>query len=928
MNEFYQVDSSKVIEELETNVESGLSRKEADVRLEQFGFNELIETGRKSPWRILWEQMTSIMVVILIIAAVISLALGEYVDAIVIIAIILINAAIGFQQEYKAEEAMSALKQMAVPNVKVRREGHISEISARELVPGDIVFLESGNLVPADSRLVKTTNLRIEEAALTGESVPVDKDAEFVADKDLPLGDRFNMIYMGTVVTYGRGVAVVVETGMNTELGHIATLIQTSGQELTPLQKRINQLSKGLAVAAVALVGLVFLVGLVEGEPFELMLLTGISMAVAAVPEGLPAVVTIALALGAQRMLKRRSLIRKLPAVETLGSVTVICSDKTGTLTENRMTVTVLDVAGHRVEFVEDLRDKPARRLVLEDEELDLETEETLRRYPALTLLLAGGALANDAVLESRNGEFEYIGDPTEGALVVAAARAGMVKDRLETTFPRESEVPFDSVRKRMTTAHKFPSLHDEISPEFKRIWDWSGFIGEFSYVIFSKGAVDSLVPICDRVWVDDHTEPLNEHWIERILASNNEQAEHGMRVLGVAVNTVNEVQSSPSELDLENDLIFVGMVSMMDPARPEVKEAVHLSSTAGIRPVMITGDHPLTARKIAAELGISDNGKLLTGQELEAMDLSELENIVGEVDVYARVSPEHKLNIVQALADNGEIVAMTGDGVNDAPALKAADIGVAMGITGTDVAKEASDMVLLDDNFATIIAAVEEGRRIYDNIRKFFTYTMTSNAGEIWVMLIAPLIGMPFALLPLQILWVNLVTDGLPGLALSIEPAEKNVMHRPPYPPNENVFGRGMARQILWVGILMGFVSLGVGYYYWSLGNPNWQTIVFTTLTLSQMGNALALRSERESLFKIGLLSNKSMLNAVLLTFVLQIAVIYIPFLQSVFRTNPLTWQELIICLVLSTIVFWGVEFEKYLKRRGDRKKEQLVGV
>jgi len=928
VNEFYQVDSSKVIEELETNVESGLSRKEADGRLEQYGFNELIETGRKSPWRILWEQMTSIMVVILIIAAVISLALGEYVDAIVIIAIILINAAIGFQQEYKAEEAMSALKQMAVPNVKVRREGHISEISARELVPGDIVFLESGNLVPADSRLVKTTNLRIEEAALTGESVPVDKDAEFVADKDLPLGDRFNMIYMGTVVTYGRGVAVVVETGMNTELGHIATLIQTSGQELTPLQKRINQLSKGLAVAAVALVGLVFLVGLVEGEPFELMLLTGISMAVAAVPDGLPAVVTIALALGAQRMLKRRSLIRKLPAVETLGSVTVICSDKTGTLTENRMTVTVLDVAGHRVEFVEDLRDKPARRLVLEDEELDLETEETLRRYPALTLLLAGGALANDAVLESRNGEFEYIGDPTEGALVVAAARAGMVKDRLETTFPRESEVPFDSVRKRMTTAHKFPSLHDEISPEFKRIWDWSGFIGEFSYVIFSKGAVDSLVPICDRVWVDDHTEPLNEHWIERILASNNEQAEHGMRVLGVAVNTVNEVQSSPSELDLENDLIFVGMVSMMDPARPEVKEAVHLSSTAGIRPVMITGDHPLTARKIAAELGISDNGKLLTGQELEAMDLSELENIVGEVDVYARVSPEHKLNIVQALADNGEIVAMTGDGVNDAPALKAADIGVAMGITGTDVAKEASDMVLLDDNFATIIAAVEEGRRIYDNIRKFFTYTMTSNAGEIWVMLIAPLIGMPFALLPLQILWVNLVTDGLPGLALSIEPAEKNVMHRPPYPPNENVFGRGMARQILWVGILMGFVSLGVGYYYWSLGNPNWQTIVFTTLTLSQMGNALALRSERESLFKIGLLSNKSMLNAVLLTFVLQIAVIYIPFLQSVFRTNPLSWQELIICLVLSTIVFWGVEFEKYLKRRGDRKKAQLAGV
>jgi Ca2+-transporting ATPase len=928
VSEFYQVESSKVVDEIKSNVDKGLSNEEASHRLEHYGFNELVETGRKSPWRILWEQMTSIMVVILIIAALISLVLGEYLDAIVITAIILINAAIGFQQEYKAEEAMSALKQMAVPVVKVRREGHVSEISARELVPGDIVLIEAGNLVPADSRLVESTNLRIDESALTGESVPVEKDAKYVAEKDLPLGDRFNMAYMGTVVTYGRAVAVVVETGMNTELGHIATLIQTSGQELTPLQKRINQLSKGLAVAAVALVGLVFLIGILRGEPFELMLLTGISMAVAAVPEGLPAVVTIALALGAQRMLKRRALIRKLPAVETLGSVTVICSDKTGTLTENRMTVTILDVAGHKVEFVEDLRDKPTPRLVLEDEEPDLETEETLRRYPALTLLLAGGALANDAVLESRNGEFEYIGDPTEGALVVAAARAGMEKDRLEETFPREAEVPFDSIRKRMTTAHKFPGTDDEISPEFKRIWNWSGFIGEFSHVIFSKGAVDSLVPICDQVWVDNQVEPLNEDWIDRIMVANNQQAEEGMRVLGVAVRTIDDEQLDDSEEELENKLIFVGLVSMMDPARPEVKEAVQLSSAAGIRPIMITGDHPLTAGKIAAELGISKNGNILTGQELEKLSKAELKEVVDEVDVYARVSPEHKLNIVKAFEDKGEIVAMTGDGVNDAPALKAADIGVSMGITGTDVAKEASDMVLLDDNYATIVAAVEEGRRIYDNIRKFFTYTMTSNAGEIWVMLIAPLIGMPFALLPLQILWVNLVTDGLPGLALSIEPAEKNVMHRPPYPPNENVFGRGMARQILWVGILMGFVSLGIGYYYWSIGNPNWQTIVFTTLTLSQMGNALALRSERESLFKIGLLSNKSLLNAVLLTLILQLAVIYVPFLQSVFRTRALTWQELLICLVLSTIVFWAVEFEKYLKRRSDRKKDQLAGV
>ncbi len=920
MSEFYQVEAEKVIDELETNLSKGLSNQEVAKRLEQYGANELVETGKKSPWRILWEQMTSIMVIILIIAALISLGLGEFLDAIVITAIILINAAIGFQQEYKAEEAMSALKKMAVPVVKVRREGHVNEISARDLVRGDIVLMEAGNLVPADCRLVESVNLRIEEAALTGESIPVEKEAKFVAQKDIPLGDRLNMTYMGTVVTYGRGTAVVVETGMNTELGNIATLIQTTGQELTPLQKRINQLSKGLAVAAVALVALVFLIGLLQGESFELMLLTGISMAVAAVPEGLPAVVTIALALGAQRMLKRRSLIRKLPAVETLGSVTVICSDKTGTLTENRMTVTVLDVAGHKVEFVEDLRDRPTPHLVLEDEDPDLETKEMLHRYPALTLLLAGGALANDAVLERRNGEFEYVGDPTEGALVVAAARAGLEKEHLEETFPRQMEVPFDSTRKRMTTAHGFPGSSTDISQKFRDIWNWSGYIGEFSNVIFSKGAVDSLVPICDRVWVDDHVEPLTENWNERIMVANNEQAEEGMRVLGVATRTLDQENSDDSQEELEQGLIFVGMVSMMDPARPEVKEAVQLCSEAGIRPVMITGDHPLTAGKIAAELGISNNGRILTGQDLEKLSPQEFKEIVCEVDVFARVSPEHKLNIVSALEDHGEIVAMTGDGVNDAPALNAADIGVSMGITGTDVAKEASDMILLDDNFATIVAAVEEGRRIYDNIRKFFTYTMTSNAGEIWVMLVAPLIGMPFALLPLQILWVNLVTDGLPGLALGIEPAEENVMRRPPYPPDENVFGRGMARQILWVGILMGFVSLGVGYYFWAIGNPNWQTIVFTTLTLSQMGNALALRSGRESLFKIGLLSNKAMLNAVLLTLVLQLAVIYLPFLQSVFKTNPLTWQELLISLALSTIVFWGVEIEKWFKRRSDR--------
>jgi Ca2+-transporting ATPase len=922
VSEFYQVEASVVVSELKTNQETGLSEAEAAQRLEVHGPNELIETGKKSPWLILWQQIISIMVVILIIAAVISLILGDYLDAIVILAIIIINALIGFRQEYQAEEAMAALKKMSVPTVKARREGHVTEISARDLVPGDMILLEAGNLVPADCRLVESVNLRVEEAALTGESVPVEKEAGFVATSDLPLGDRLNMVFMGTTVSYGRGSAVVVDTGMQTELGHIATLIQTTGQELTPLQRRINQLSKGLAVAALGLVLLVFVIGIFQGETFELMLLTGISMAVAAVPEGLPAVVTIALALGAQRMLKRRSLIRKLPAVETLGSVTVICSDKTGTLTENRMTVTILDVAGHRVDLIEDLRDQPTPRLVLPDEVLDEATRDMFRQHPALTLLLAGGALANDAVLERRNGEYEYIGDPTEGALVVAAARAGFVKENLEHTFPRQAEIPFDSERKRMTTVHQFPSSPTDISPEFNDIWNWSGFIGEFPYVIFSKGAVDSLIPVCDRVWVDDHTEPLDKGWIKRIMQANDRQAESGMRVLGVATRNKDQITPQDSDSNLEADLIFVGMVSMMDPARPEVKEAVQSCASAGIRPVMITGDHPLTARKIAEELGIAKDGRILTGQDLENVSQEELTDIVCEVDVYARVSPEHKLNIVKALEENNEIVAMTGDGVNDAPALKEADIGVSMGITGTDVAKEASDMVLLDDNFATIVAAVEEGRRIYDNIRKFFKYTMTSNAGEIWVMLLAPLIGMPFALLPLQILWVNLVTDGLPGLALGIEPAERKVMRRPPYPPNESVFARGLARQILWVGVLMGFISLAVGYYYWSIGNPNWQTIVFTTLTLSQMGNALALRSERESLFSIGLLSNKSMLYAVLLTLFLQLAVVYVPFLQSIFKTNALTPVELVVSLLLSTIVFWGVEIDKWWMRRAEQRK------
>jgi Ca2+-transporting ATPase len=626
-------------------------------------------------------------------------------------------------------------------------------------------------------------------------------------------------------------------------------------------------------------------------------------MAVAAVPEGLPAVVTIGLALGAQRMLERRALIRKLPAVETLGSVTVICSDKTGTLTENRMTVTVLDVMGETQHVDALLR----RGVPVLDAELTAEHKPPVR---SLGLLIKAVALCNDATLEpidEDQGDYRAIGDPTEGALVVAAAQLGLRKSTLDERWPRVAEAPFTSERKRMTTVHRVNVTPDQTDAP------WC----DAPFVAFCKGSVDGLLEISDHVWAGDEAVPMTEGLYARIQTANDELAANGQRVLGVAFRPLDDVPDTSDEAQLEQQMTFIGLVGMIDPPRPEVKEAVQICRQAGIRPVMITGDHPLTAQHIAEALEISSNGRALTGQDLSRMTLEELEEVVSKVPVYARVSPEHKLKIVQALQDMGQVVAMTGDGVNDAPALKKAEIGVAMGITGTDVAKEAADMVLLDDNFATIVSAVREGRVIYDNIRKFIKYTMTSNAGEIWVMLLAPFLGMPLPLLPLQILWVNLVTDGLPGLALTLEPAEPDTMRRPPYPSQESIFGRGMGRDIVWVGLLMGLISLAMGYWAWSTDHAAWQTMVFTTLTLSQMGNALALRSERNSFFDIGPLTNKPLLGAVFLTFVLQLAVVYIPVLQGFFKTDALTASELLITLVLSTVVFWGVELGKWIQRR-----------
>ncbi len=908
MSNWYQQETEEVTTTLQTSPKDGLTAAEAKHRLEKYGLNELIDRGTKSPWLILLDQFKDVMVVILFIAAIVSFFLGEFADVVVIMAIVVLNAAIGFSQEYRAEQAVAALKKLAVPTVKVRRDGRIEEISARQLVPGDVVLLEAGNLVPADGRLLDSVNLKIEEAALTGESEAVEKRTAALAGKDLPLGDRRNMVYMGTVIAYGRGTAVITETGMNTQLGNIANLIQDVEQEDTPLQRRLGHLGITLGWVALAIIAVVIILGRLRGEQWDVLILTGISMAVAAVPEGLPAVVSVTLALGSQRMLKRNALIRKLPAVETLGSVTVICSDKTGTLTQNRMTVTVFDVAGHTQEL-EAVIDK---RGAIVDAEL---TPHAPPENRSLSLLIKAGALCNDAVLQIEDGVERTIGDPTEGALVVAAADIGYSKEELEADWPRVAEIPFTSERKRMTTIHRIAGT-ERAEIELPA-----------PYIAFTKGAVDSLLEVATHVWEGEmnNITPLDEKVRERILAANSRFAQRGQRVLGVAIRPLEEAEID--DLDhMEEEMIFIGLVAMIDPPRPEVKTAVATARKAGIRPVMITGDHPLTALFIAKDLDITDNDNYLSGRDLATLSLAELENVVEDVSVYARVSPEHKLNIVNALQDKGEIVAMTGDGVNDAPALKKSEIGVAMGITGTDVSKEAADMVLLDDNFATIVAAVEEGRVIFDNIRKFIKYTLSSNTGELIVMLAAPFLGMPLPLVPLQILWINLVTDGLPGLALAVENGERGIMDRAPFHPKENIFSRGLGWQIIWIGTLMGLVSLLTGFMYYVPGvslpkADTWQTMVFTTLTLAQMGNALAIRSNVDSVFSIGFFANRMMIVAVVTTFLLQLALIYFGPFQRIFSTVALSPRDLAISLGLSTIVFFVVEIVKWVNRLRARR-------
>ncbi len=894
MQEPHRMGAENVLKNHETSPQQGLSSSEATRLLSVYGPNELIEKGKKKAWRILLAQVKEVMILVLLAAVVVSAALQEYIDAIVIFVIVVLNTILGFWQEYKAENAMAALKKMTVPNVRVRRDGTEQQISAKELVPGDILLIESGNIVPADARLITTANLKIQEAALTGESESVDKDTGALPDGELALADRKNMIYRGTVVTYGRGEAVVTGTGMQTELGKIATMLQDVEDEQTPLQRRLAKLGRSLAMAAGGLILLVAGMIYLQGAGLKEVFMTAISMAVAAIPEGLPAVVTIALALGAQQMKKKKALIRHLPAVETLGGVTVICSDKTGTLTQNKMTVSDLVLPDRRYSLNE--------AVAVQGDDADL------------GLLLLTETLCNDAVIDE-NTQNGILGDPTEGALVLAAKKTGLVQSDLQAMLPRVRELPFDSERKRMSTVHALPSSAQgaPVHPALAA----TGHQKHTDHLLLTKGATDGLIEVCGRILINGVVQPLSEKWKGKILAENTAMAKNGIRVLGLAYRLL-DVDELDQPTRYEQDLVFLGMACMLDPVRPEAIESVRLCKQAGIRPIMITGDHPLTAVAIAKELGLTSSDTVLTGADLDKMTVDALSARIKEVSVFARVSPKHKMIIIDALQVQHEIVSMTGDGVNDAPALKSADIGVAMGITGTDVSKESSDMVLLDDNFATIVAAVKEGRRIYDNIRKFVRYILTGNAGEIVVMLIGPLMGMPLPLLPIQILWINLVTDGVPAVALGFEEAEQDVMKRPPYNPREGIFARGLGWQILVMGLIVGLISVGTGYWFWDggTGSSAWQTMVFTMLTFCQMAYALCVRKQTQSLFTQSWLSNPMLLLAIGVTLVLQLIIIYIPFFNTVFRTTPLGLEELGVCAIGALVIVLITESRKMFLR------------
>ncbi|CAG0984927.1 H+-transporting ATPase [Anaerolineales bacterium] len=958
--EWHALKAEEVLHHLEVRDE-GLTSAEAERRLQHYGPNQLEEAPRPGFLALLWGQLNNFVVILLIVASVISALLGDYVEAAAIMAIVVLNSVLGIIQEQRAEQALAALKKLAAPEAQVLRDGSRKSVPSYNLVPGDIVFLESGNFIPADLRLLEAINLRVEEASLTGESLPVQKNAATVLEKNVPLGDRKNTAFMGTVVNYGRGRGVVTSTGMTTQLGLIATMLQSVETEETPLQRRLDQLGRTLSIGSLILVAVVFLVALVNyteistlfSAPIEYfkefaseiteVFIIAVSLAIAAVPEGLPAVVTISLALGMQEMIKRHALIRKLSSVETLGSATTICSDKTGTLTQNEMTVTRV-WADNQLVHITGTGYAPKGEFQVDGKVVEA------KQYPAILTTLWLGVLNNDALIET-TGESEsamtyrIVGDPTEGSLLVAAAKAGAVHLDIKEAYPRENEVPFDSERKRMITIHDVTRPHpNDISPfydEKHKNWD----------VIVMKGAPDIVLTLCSKYQgMDDKPREMTEAMRQQILAANDAMTKDALRVLGFAYrlekNVPNNIEEVKTE-DLEKDLVFVGLMGMIDPPRTEVKPALEHARHAGIRTVMITGDFPNTARAIAESIGLLRPGKkVMTGAELDAIDDKQLKAIIEDTDVFARVSPEHKMRIVDALQANDEVVAMTGDGVNDAPAIKRADIGVAMGITGTDVAKGTADMVLTDDNYASIVSAVEQGRIIYSNIRKFVFFLLSSNVAEIMIIFLATLAGLPAPLTAIQLLWLNLVTDGAPALALAMEKGDPDIMDQKPRAKSEPIVNRSMGLGIVIQTIMQTSAVLGafVMGLVWHLEagavipdganmltyvlNHDWrgvdvqtaETMAFVTLSLCELFRAYTVRSERASIFTIGLFSNKYMQYAVGASIALVLIVCAVPFLQPIFNTHFLSGREWSVVVGLALTPAIAEEITKFFLRRSEK--------